>query len=154
MPTDPLQQLIAAALREAEAKPDPHDPKLSVYRLIAADSLTLAASGEAVLIDIRKAPARAANGFGLVGAPWVDPATFDAHNRRALRAQVGERFLIMTCVHGHEVSQSACEALRAEDGARAYFVTGGFEALEAAGAPIEALDNDGAGGSSNGGTSR
>lgn len=153
MPTDPLRHLITAATRAAETAPDPQDPKLSGYRLTAEDALTLAARGEALLVDIRKAPARALSGRGLINAPWADPAAFDAACRHALLRQAGQRFLIMTCVHGHEVSQSACEILRAEDGAHAYFVSGGFGALEVAGAPIEALGG-GAEDSSNGGTGR
>ena len=45
------------------------------------------------------------------------------------------RPLIVFCVHGHEVSRFAC-ALLLLHGRDARYVTGGFEALKAAGAPL------------------
>lgn len=116
---------------------DPLDPMLSPHRLRPPEALRLIADGLLRPVDVRKAPARAASAETLIGAPWVDPAAFDP----ARLAAEDPRPVVLFCVHGHEVSQRACEKLR-HFGRAAYFVAGGFEALRTAGASIAPLGPD------------
>jgi Fe-Mn family superoxide dismutase len=107
---------------------DYHLPSLD-----AADALSRAASG-AVFLDLRKPSARVASGLALSGAQVRDPFAFGHDD--PLMAET--RFVIAFCVHGHEVSQFGC-ALLLLHGRQAAYVRGGFEALRAAGAPVEEL---------------
>lgn len=116
---------------------DPDDPLLSVHRRSAEDALAGWAKGAVQLIDVRRAPARSASGVQIVGAPWWNPESLAPSADRPPEGGV----LVVFCVHGHGVSQGACETLR-RGGAEAYFVSGGFEALIAAGADAEALKRD------------
>ena len=102
----------------------------------AETALRLAASGDAVLIDLRKLPAVAASGQRVCGARRRDPLTF-SHDDPLI---ADPRPLITFCVHGHAVSQYGC-ALLVLHNHDARYVTGGFEALTAAGAPLEPLEN-------------
>lgn len=117
---------------------DPDDPLLSVHRRSAEDALADWASGAVQLIDVRRAPARRASGVQLVGAPWWDPEDLPGAPPQSADRPPEGGVLAVFCVHGHGVSQGACETLRRR-GAEAYFVSGGFEALIAAGANTEAL---------------
>ena len=87
-----------------------------------------------ILIDVRKAPARNADGRGLPGADWIDPYRLSPDHP----VLQGTGRLIFFCVHGHEVSRYAT-ALALFAGREAAYVAGGFEALVAAGAPTIAL---------------
>ncbi|MEM7497673.1 MAG: rhodanese-like domain-containing protein [Pseudomonadota bacterium] len=83
-----------------------------------------------VIIDARKAPARAASGRGVPSARIVDPLRFGHDEAEALIAEIGrETPVTVFCVHGHEVSQYLC-ALLLVHGADARYVRGGFEAME------------------------
>lgn len=113
---------------------DPNDPRISPHRLTAESALRLAADGVVRLLDIRKAPAREASARGLARVDWLDPRRIGP----AAAPISDPRPLALFCVHGHEVSQNACETLR-NSGRLAYFVVGGFEALAAAGADLAPL---------------
>jgi len=107
----------------------------------ASSALGLAAAGKAVLIDLRKPQAIAGSGQMIRGAEPRNPFTFshdDPLMADPLKADCGP--LLVFCVHGHEVSQFAC-ALLMVHGRDARYVTGGFEALKAAGAPLVPIDN-------------
>ncbi|MEM9059654.1 MAG: hypothetical protein AAGD13_04260 [Pseudomonadota bacterium] len=97
----------------------------------AVEALELADDG-ATLIDLRKTPAAVASGKRLRGALIRDP--FEFSHLDPLTRAAGK--LIVFCVHGHEVSQFAC-ALLMLHGRDSCYVTGGYEALVAAGATLE-----------------
>ncbi|MEM8790085.1 MAG: rhodanese-like domain-containing protein [Pseudomonadota bacterium] len=100
--------------------------------ITADDALALTDAGKATLLDIRKPAAVAADGRRIPGALTRDPFAF-GHDDPLM---ADDRPLIAFCVHGHEVSQFAC-ALLMVHGREARYVTGGFEALVAAGAQTE-----------------
>lgn len=91
----------------------------------------------ALVLDVRKAPALRASGQAVRGARWRDPLTFD----RSDPALAETRPVVVYCVHGHEVSHYAAALLRVH-GVEAFVVRGGFEALVAAGAPLEAVSHE------------
>ena len=75
-----------------------------------------------LVIDVRKSPAfRAAPGM-IAGALRRDPAAVPAWVKELPRAGS----VVVYCVHGHEVSQTAAQALR-EAGIAARFLEGGLE---------------------------
>ncbi len=88
-------------------------------------------------IDVRKAPARAASGRTIAGAEWHDP--FSLGHAHPLVTAEGP--IAIFCVHGHEVSQFVCALLKLH-GRDAHYVTGGYEALVAAGAPTDPIGED------------
>ncbi|MEL6196891.1 MAG: sulfurtransferase [Pseudomonadota bacterium] len=115
---------------------DPH----SLPTIDATDAVVDHAAGTLTLVDLRKSPARVASGEGITGAAWVDPfALGHAHALMSGAERIG-----LFCVHGHEVSQYGCALLRLH-GRDAVYVRGGFEALVAAGAPLEAISDAGQG---------
>ena len=81
-----------------------------------------------LLIDTRRRPVFDASDTVVAGAVWRD------HARAAdWGAGVEPGTLVVTyCIHGHNVSQSACATLRAR-GIDARFLDGGLAAFEAAG---------------------
>ncbi|MEM9783338.1 MAG: rhodanese-like domain-containing protein [Pseudomonadota bacterium] len=97
----------------------------------AVDALRL---GRRALIDVRKPEARQRDGRRIAEATWIDPQSLD--HRHPLTA--ADAPVAVFCVHGHEVSHFAC-ALLLVHGRDARLVTGGFEALVAAGAPLSPL---------------
>ena len=99
----------------------------------AAEALARSAEG-AALVDLRKPPARAADGRTVRGAEIRDPFSF-GHDDPLM---TDGRPVIAFCVHGHEVSQFGC-ALLMVHGRDAVYVRGGFEALVAAGVPLQEL---------------
>ena len=99
----------------------------------AAEALARARDG-ATLIDLRKTPAVVASGHHIAGALIRDPYAFGHDD--PLTGAVGP--LITFCVHGHEVSQFAC-ALLMLHGRDVCYVSGGYEALVAAGAVLEEI---------------
>ena len=101
--------------------------------IAATEALGLAADG-AILLDLRKPAARTQSGKTVVGAALRDPYKF-THGDAMLRRNEP---IITFCVHGHEVSQFGC-ALLLLHGREVAYVRGGFEALVAAGAPLEEL---------------
>ncbi len=111
-------------------------PDFTLPHIGARAALRLAASGDAVLIDLRKPRATASSGQLVRGAERRDPFAF-SHDDPLM---ADPRPLIAFCVHGHEVSQFAC-ALLLLHGRDARYVTGGFEALKAAGAPLRSIES-------------
>lgn len=99
----------------------------------AAEALDLIRAG-AKMVDLRKPHARAASGQTVAGALLRDPLIFD--HTDPLCQGAGQ--VVTFCVHGHEVSQFGC-ALLLVHGRDAVYVSGGFDALAAAGAPLEEL---------------
>ncbi len=90
------------------------------------------ANQTATLIDLRKPLAIVQSGKRIAGSVTRDPYAFD-HSDPLMHS---DSPLITFCVHGHEVSQFAC-ALLMLHGRDVHYVTGGFEALVAAGAELE-----------------
>ncbi len=111
-------------------------PDFTLPHIGADAALRLAASGDALLIDLRKPQATASSGQLVRGAERRDPFAF-SHDDPLM---ADPRPLIAFCVHGHEVSQYAC-ALLLLHGRDARYVTGGFEALKSAGAPLDPVEN-------------
>lgn len=100
----------------------------------AAEALARHHAGALRLVDVRAPAARAASGQGFGGIDWVDPFSLD-HRHPILGTDTPVAFF---CVHGHQVSRFAC-ALGRLHRRETVYVTGGFEALAAAGAPIGTL---------------
>lgn len=84
------------------------------------------------LLDVRRAPVFAEAAAMIAGASWHDPAELPAWVDQLDR----RRPVVVYCVHGHAVSQSAASALR-ERGFDASYLEGGFEAWQAAGLPLQ-----------------
>lgn len=84
------------------------------------------------LCDVRRTEARAEDPVAIEGAAWFDPESVDAWGD-TLDPGVE---IVVYCVHGHAVSQSVADALRAK-GLRARFVEGGLEAWKQAGGATE-----------------
>jgi rhodanese-related sulfurtransferase len=91
----------------------------------------LAANPGLRLVDVRKPPARAASGHAIPGS--VRELPFDVED---WWSRYSDHKVVVYCVHGHEVSQGACESLRAK-GIEASYLEGGFEAWREAGLPVE-----------------
>ncbi len=104
-------------------------PDFTLPDLDAEGALARHASGQALLVDVRKPDARTASGEMLPGAVLRDP--FVLTHDDPLTGE--DRPLIVFCVHGHEVSQFAC-ALLMLHGRDVHYVRGGFAALKEAGA--------------------
>ena len=89
-------------------------------------SSLLASYGSAaspLVIDVRRAPAFAADTTMLAGATWRDPFATEEWIKFLPR----ERNIVVYCVHGHEISKNACAALR-QAGLKAEYLEGGIEA--------------------------
>ncbi len=82
----------------------------------------LAGAQPPLVIDVRRAPAYRSATDMIAGALRRDPATVADWSRTLPRA----RDVVVYCVHGHEVSQNAAQALR-EAGFNAHFLDGGIE---------------------------
>ena len=84
-----------------------------------------------LVIDVRRKPALDADTHLMAGAIWRDPfsvgdwAKFMPRHRR----------VVVYCVHGHEISKNAAEALRGA-GVDAQYLDGGIEAWRAAGGVV------------------
>ena len=85
-------------------------------------------SPAALVIDVRREPVFRNSADRIAGALRRDPATV-ADWAAALPAA---KQIVVYCVHGHEVSQNAAQALW-ERGLSARFLEGGIEAWRAAG---------------------
>ena len=93
----------------------------------------LASPYRPLVIDVRKPEAFRAEPMTIPGAIWRDPSALD-HWSRALS---GGRPLVVYCVHGHEVSRNARDALR-RLGFDADLLAGGLEGWKAAGGGVVA----------------
>lgn len=83
------------------------------------------------VFDVRKRPAFDAAPDTLPGATWQQHNEVDIWSKDL---PPGAR-IIVYCVHGHEVSQNACQVLR-ELGFDAVFLDGGYENWAQAGLPL------------------
>lgn len=88
--------------------------------------------GAVQLLDVRRAPVFDEAAEMLPGASWRDPAGVAAWAGALDRRHP----VVVYCVHGHAVSQSAAQALR-DRGFDARYLEGGFEAWRDAGLPLQ-----------------
>lgn len=86
-----------------------------------------------VIVDVRKLSARNASGKKIANSLYCS-----AEDVMELLPIIGRRTVVLYCVHGHEVSQGACQTLVAK-GVDARFLEGGFEAWLEHGYPIQTL---------------
>lgn len=86
------------------------------------------------LVDVRKEPARLESGLTIPGAQRRTHDTVLEWWR-----QFTGKSVVLFCVHGHEVSRDACEAL-AQNGVDARYIEGGFEAWRRAGLAVVPLE--------------
>jgi rhodanese-related sulfurtransferase len=91
---------------------------------ISAASLrqSLASDRPPLVIDVRRPPAFRDSGYRIAGALRRDPLAVSAW----AKALPHTANVVVYCVHGHEVSQNARQAL-AEAGIRAQYLEGGIE---------------------------
>jgi rhodanese-related sulfurtransferase len=82
----------------------------------------LAGKQQPLVIDVRRPPAFRAAGDMIAGALRRDPGAVAEWSRTLPRASN----VVVYCVHGHEVSQNAAQALN-ERGIAAHFLEGGLE---------------------------
>jgi rhodanese-related sulfurtransferase len=85
-----------------------------------------------LVLDVRRGPAFQASRETVAGALRRDPAALEAWAKTLPRAD----HVVVYCVHGHEVSQSAAKALQAA-GIRADYLEGGIEAWKERGGPLD-----------------
>lgn len=102
---------------------------------IAAASLrqSLASDRPPLVIDVRRPTAFRDSGYRIAGALRRDPLAVSAWGRTLPPAAN----VVVYCVHGHEVSQNARQAL-AEAGIRAQYLEGGIEHWREDGGALEA----------------
>jgi thiosulfate sulfurtransferase len=93
----------------------------------------LSTSKNITLIDVRKAPARGRSGLTIPGAIWCAP--FSADN---WWQEFSGQDLAVFCVHGHEVGMAVAGFLN-DQGIKARYLEGGFEAYREAGGKVEAI---------------
>lgn len=86
-----------------------------------------------LIIDVRREAVYAAAPDRIAGAMRRDPEAVAAWGP----ALPQDTPVVVYCVHGHQVSQNAAAALRAQ-GLQARFLEGGLEAWRTAGGAIEA----------------
>jgi rhodanese-related sulfurtransferase len=86
-----------------------------------------------LVIDVRKPEAFLSSAFSLPGALRRDPLQVSTWASTLPAAPT----VLVYCVHGHEVSQNAAQALR-EHGVKACFLQGGIEAWRAQDLPLAA----------------
>ncbi len=87
---------------------------------------TLGSPRAPLLIDVRRDVAFAADSRLIASATWRDPFAVQDWEKFLPR----HRSVVVYCVHGHEISQNVCAALR-EKGIAASFLEGGIEAWNA-----------------------
>ncbi len=85
-----------------------------------------------VIIDVRRKDAFDLSGRMIATAEWRDPEQAADWAADLPRGAPGAAFAVVYCVHGHEVSQGAAEALR-QAGVDARFLEGGIEGFIEAG---------------------
>jgi Fe-Mn family superoxide dismutase len=91
----------------------------------------LAGASRPLVIDVRRPAAMRAEPVTIPGAIWRDPAALADWSGTLS----GERALALYCVHGHEVSRDARDALRRR-GFTADLLAGGLEGWKAAGGAV------------------
>jgi rhodanese-related sulfurtransferase len=100
---------------------------------VSAQSLCsrLGTAAAPLVVDVRREPAFAAADQLIAGAIRRSPETIDQWSGSV----AGGRPVVVYCVRGHEVSQTAAGALR-DSGIDAYYLTGGIEGWAAADLPL------------------
>jgi len=83
------------------------------------------------IIDVRKKPAVEKEPAMIQGATWQDYEDVSSWADSVKSSNV----VVVYCVHGHEVSQSATAALR-QMGAQAYYLRGGMHAWQERSGPL------------------
>jgi rhodanese-related sulfurtransferase len=83
-----------------------------------------------LVVDVRRRAIFESDTTLIAGATWRDPFQVDEWEKFLPR----HRPVVLYCVHGHEISRNAADALR-ERGVDARFLAGGIEAWRALGAP-------------------
>jgi rhodanese-related sulfurtransferase len=112
---------------------DTVSPSISPDHLVS----TLGSGAAPLVIDVRRRAAFEAGGALIAGATWRDPFAVSDWKKYVPR----HRPVVLYCVHGHEISRNAAEALRAA-GVDAHHLDGGFEAWCAIKAPtVRCRDN-------------
>ena len=91
----------------------------------------MAASDSPAVVDVRRAPIFADAKVMLPGAVWKDFRQADSWGAKLPR----NREVVVYCVHGHEVSQTATLLLRMA-GVSARYLEGGIEGFIAAGGAV------------------
>ncbi len=91
---------------------------------------TLGSGAAPLVVDVRRRPAFESDDAMIAGATWRDPFAIPDWEKYLPR----HRPVVAYCVHGHQISRNAAEALRAA-GLDAGHLEGGFEAWRAIGAP-------------------
>jgi thiosulfate sulfurtransferase len=96
----------------------------------------ISTSKDTTVIDVRKMPARDRSGLTMPGAVWRAPFLADNWWQEFAGQNV-----VVFCVHGHEVSKAVAGFLN-DQGIKARFLEGGFEAYSEAGCIVEAIQKD------------
>lgn len=91
---------------------------------------TLGTGASPLVIDVRRRATLEADTALIAGATWRDPFNVPDWEKYLPR----HRPVVLYCVHGHEISRNAADALRAA-GVDARYLVGGIEAWRALGAP-------------------
>jgi rhodanese-related sulfurtransferase len=94
----------------------------------------LGAGDAPVLLDVRRSADYTANPQTIAGARWCDPENID----RWVKDLPSDRPIVLYCVKGGPVSQSAVDRLRRE-GLDAAWVEGGLKAWVEGGHPVQAV---------------
>lgn len=100
---------------------------------VAQLSEVLSSATPPLVIDVRRREAFLKDNKTLAGALRRDPERVGAWARELPAAEK----IVVSCVHGHEVSQGVAKALEAE-GRDAYFLEGGFAEWQAGGGACDA----------------
>ncbi len=88
----------------------------------AAELRDLLARNAVSFFDVRRRTRYEESGEAIPGVPWRDPGQVEAWARHLAPG----RTVVVTCVHGHEVSQDAAAALQSR-GLAARYLEGGLE---------------------------
>ncbi len=106
--------------------------KISANQLKQLIGTPARASECPVIIDVRRKDAFDLSDRIIATAEWRDPEQAADWAAEMPQGAPGDTFVVVYCVHGHEVSQGAAEALR-RAGVDARFLEGGIEGFIEAG---------------------
>ena len=84
--------------------------------------------GAATFYDVRRRVPFESSGEAIPSASWRDPDQVESWSRHIAPGCL----VVVTCIHGHEVSQNTAAALRTR-GLDGRYLEGGFDAWRAAG---------------------
>lgn len=99
-----------------------------VSSITVAELRTLLDRGGISFYDVRRRERFEASGETIPGARWRDPELVESWSRHLAPGGT----VVVTCIHGQEVSQNVAAVLRAR-GLEARYLEGGFEAWRASG---------------------